>query len=80
LLHIFISVRDPVNANQLKGDWRLIKGKAAVRWGKLTDNDLAVIAGKRDQLLGVLQRLYGKAQEQIEREVNEFDGEALRAE
>jgi uncharacterized protein YjbJ (UPF0337 family) len=69
-----------VNANQLKGDWSLIKGKVAVRWGKLTDNDLAVIAGKRDQLVGVLQRLYGKAQEQIEREVNEFDGEAMRAE
>jgi uncharacterized protein YjbJ (UPF0337 family) len=67
-------VRDPVNANQLKGEWRQIRGKVAERWGKLTDNDLAVIAGKRDQLVGVLQRLYGKAQEEIEREINDFEG------
>lgn len=69
-----------MNHNRLKGDWNQIKGKVAERWGKLTDDDLAVIAGKRDQLVGVLQMLYGKAQEDIEREVNEFDGRTLRAE
>lgn len=62
-----------MNANQLKGDWKQIRGKVAEQWGKLTDNDLAVISGKRDQLVGLLQQRYGKAQEAIEREVKEFE-------
>jgi uncharacterized protein YjbJ (UPF0337 family) len=61
-------------ANQLKGEWKQIRGKVAEHWGKLTDNDLAVIGGKRDQLVGLLQQRYGKAQEVVEREVNEFEG------
>jgi uncharacterized protein YjbJ (UPF0337 family) len=63
----------PMNANQLKGEWKQIRGKVAEQWGKLTDNDLEVIAGKRDQLVGLLQQRYGKAQEVIEREVKEFE-------
>jgi uncharacterized protein YjbJ (UPF0337 family) len=62
-----------MNANQLKGEWRQIKGKVAEHWGKLTDNDLAEIAGKRDQLVGMLQKRYGKVQEVVEREVKEFE-------
>lgn len=62
-----------MNANQLKGEWKEIKGKVVENWGKLTDDDLAVIAGKRDQLVGVLQKRYGKAQKDIEREVKAFE-------
>jgi uncharacterized protein YjbJ (UPF0337 family) len=64
---------DSMNANQLKGEWKQIRGKVAEQWGKLTDNDLTVIGGKRDQLVGLLQKRYGKAQEAIEREVDEFE-------
>jgi len=63
----------PMNANQIKGEWKVVRGKVAEQWGKLTDNDLEVIAGKRDQLVGLLQKRYGKAQEVIEREVKEFE-------
>lgn len=62
-----------MNANQIKGEWKMMRGKVAEQWGKLTDDDLEVIAGKRDQLVGLLQKRYGKAQEVIEREVKEFE-------
>ena len=42
------------------------------KWGKLTDNDLTTIAGKRDQLAGKLQERYGYEKERIERELDEF--------
>lgn len=67
-----------MNTNQLKGEWKQIRGKVAEHWGKLTDNDLAVIGGKRDQLVGLLQKRYGKAQEAIEREVGEFEGRFIK--
>ncbi len=62
-----------MNANQIKGEWKQIRGKVAEQWGKLTNDDLDVIAGKRDQLLGRLQVRYGKTQEAIEEEVKEFE-------
>jgi uncharacterized protein YjbJ (UPF0337 family) len=67
-----------MNENQLKGEWKQVRGKVAEKWGKLTDNDLDVIAGKRDQLMGFLQKRYGKAQAEIEREIDEFDFSAER--
>jgi uncharacterized protein YjbJ (UPF0337 family) len=42
------------------------------RWGKLTDDDLDVIAGKRDQLAGRIQERYGVTKEQAEREIEEW--------
>ena len=57
---------------QLAGDWKQFTGKVKQRWGKLTDDDLTTIAGKRDQLAGLLQERYGYAKEQAEKELNEF--------
>jgi uncharacterized protein YjbJ (UPF0337 family) len=42
------------------------------KWGKLTDDDLDVIAGKRDQLIGKLQKEYGYQKDQAEKELDEF--------
>ena len=42
------------------------------RWGKLTDSDLDVINGKREQLAGRIQEAYGKTKETAEREIDEF--------
>jgi uncharacterized protein YjbJ (UPF0337 family) len=44
-----------MNWDQIEGNWKQVKGKIREKWGKLTDSDLEVIAGKRDQLLGKLQ-------------------------
>ena len=61
-----------VNWDQIQGDWKQMTGKVKEKWGKLTDNDLTVIAGKRDQLAGLLQQRYGYAKEQAEKELDEF--------
>jgi uncharacterized protein YjbJ (UPF0337 family) len=61
-----------MNKDQLEGDWTNLKGKIKEKWGKLTDDDLKVIEGKRDQLAGKLQERYGYAKEQAEKELKEF--------
>jgi uncharacterized protein YjbJ (UPF0337 family) len=61
-----------MNRDQIAGDWKQLTGKLKEKWGKLTDDDLTVIAGKRDQLAGRLQERYGYAREQAEKEVEAF--------
>jgi uncharacterized protein YjbJ (UPF0337 family) len=61
-----------MNWDQIQGNWKQFTGKVRQKWGKLTDNDLEVVAGKRDQLAGILQKRYGYAKEQAEKELDEF--------
>jgi uncharacterized protein YjbJ (UPF0337 family) len=61
-----------MNWDQVQGNWKQFAGKVKAKWGKLTDNDLTVVAGKRDQLSGILQKKYGYAKEQAEKELDEF--------
>jgi len=61
-----------MNWDQVKGKWTQFKGQVKQKWGKLTDDDLNVIEGKRDQMCGKLQERYGYAKEQAEKEVDEF--------
>lgn len=61
-----------MNWDQVQGNWKQIKGKVKEKWGKMTDDDLDVIAGRRDQLAGVLQKRYGYAKEQAEKQIDEF--------
>ena len=62
-----------MNAEQVKGTWKEARGKVKEMWGKLTDDDLDVIAGKKDQLLGRVQKAYGVTKEEAEKQVNEFN-------
>lgn len=55
---------------EIKGHWKQIRGKAKVWWGKLTDDDLDVIDGKYDQLLGTLQNKYGITKKKAAQEIN----------
>jgi uncharacterized protein YjbJ (UPF0337 family) len=61
-----------MNWDQIKGDWKQMTGKVKEKWGKLTDNELTVIAGQREQLVGVLQERYGYEKDLAEKEVNDF--------
>jgi uncharacterized protein YjbJ (UPF0337 family) len=61
-----------MNWDLIKGNWRQFTGKVKEKWGKLTDDDLTTIAGRRDQLLGLLQQRYGYEKEQAEKELDEF--------
>ncbi len=59
-----------MNKDILKGKWRQMRGEAKIWWGKLTDDDLDVINGDYDKLIGTLQERYGYSREQAEREVD----------
>jgi uncharacterized protein YjbJ (UPF0337 family) len=61
-----------MNWDQIEGSWKQFKGKVKEKWGKLTDDDLTLAAGKRDQLAGILQKRYGYEKTQAERELDEF--------
>ena len=61
-----------MNWDQIKGDWKQFTGKVKQKWGKFTDSELTVIAGQREQMLGVLQEKYGYAREKAEKELSDF--------
>ena len=62
-----------MNKDEVGGNWKQIKGKVKEQWGKLTDDDMTVIEGKRDQLVGKIQERYGYAKDQAEKEVDSWD-------
>ena len=55
--------------DKIQGGWMSTKGAVKEQWGKLTDDDLTTIAGKRDQLVGKIQIRYGVSREEAERQV-----------
>ena len=63
-----------MNWDTIKGDWQSFKGRVRSKWGKLTDDDVERIGGKKDELLGRLRERYGMAQDKAEREVDEWLG------
>lgn len=62
-----------MNWEQIQGKWLEYKGQVKQRWGKLTDQDLMVINGKRDVLIGKLRERAGATKEQAEKEIAEFE-------
>lgn len=61
-----------MNWDQVEGNWEQFKGSVKERWGRLTDDDLTTIRGRRQQLVGKIQERYGDAREEIERQVDDF--------
>lgn len=61
-----------MNWDTIKGQWKEMKGDAKRQWGKLTDDDLTRIEGNRDMLVGAIQKNYGKAKDEAEREVDDW--------
>jgi uncharacterized protein YjbJ (UPF0337 family) len=60
----------PMDWNRVEGNWKQVKGKVKEQWGKLTDDDLAYINGKRDQLEGKIQERYGIAKDQVRKDID----------
>jgi uncharacterized protein YjbJ (UPF0337 family) len=75
VMHVSSHREHFMNESTIKGNWKEMKGKVREQWGKLTDDDLDVIAGKRDQLLGKLQQSYGKTKDEAERELKAFESD-----
>ncbi len=61
-----------MNWDQIAGNWKQLKGNVKEKWGKLTDDDLEVIEGKKDQLIGRLQERHGYTKEQAEKELKSW--------
>lgn len=60
-----------MNQLTLKGNWNIAKGKLRQKYANLTEDDVAYIEGKEDELLGRLQKKTGQTREQIEREIKD---------
>ena len=56
--------------DELKGKWKQLKGSAQAQWGKLPDDDLDWVEGRREQLIGKIQERYGKDREAAREEVD----------
>jgi len=61
-----------MNWDRVEGQWKQRRGKAVHHWGKVMNDELAAIAGKHEQLVGILQEKYGIAKEEAKRQVDEF--------
>jgi uncharacterized protein YjbJ (UPF0337 family) len=62
-----------MNWDIAEGNWKQFKGHVKEQWGKLTDDHLDAIAGKRDQLVGTIQEAYGISKDQAEVQIKLFE-------
>jgi uncharacterized protein YjbJ (UPF0337 family) len=65
-----------MNWEQIQGNWKQLTGKAKENWGRLTDDDLDVVAGRRDQLAGLIEQRYGVAKEEAEKQLAAWERKA----
>ncbi|MDZ4789822.1 MAG: CsbD family protein [Hyphomicrobiales bacterium] len=61
-----------MNWDRVEGNWKQMQGKVKSAWGDLTDDDMAKMAGKRDELVGKIQERYGIAKDEAERQVDDW--------
>ncbi len=61
-----------MNWDQVQGQFKQLGGKIKQKWAKLTDDDLQLLSGKKDEFVGKLQEKYGYQKDQAEREVDAF--------
>ena len=62
-----------MNWDVVEGNWKQFKGIVKEKWGKLTDDSLDTIAGKREQLAGKIQQAYGITKDQAEQQLKAFE-------
>lgn len=62
-----------MDTDRLKGNWKQLRGSAQEQWGELTNDDLDVIEGQRDQLVGRIQERYGIEKDEARRQVDEWE-------
>jgi uncharacterized protein YjbJ (UPF0337 family) len=61
-----------MNWDRIEGNWKQFTGKIREKWGKLTDDDLTAIGGKKDQLVGRIQERYGIEKDQAAKDLDDF--------
>ena len=65
-----------MNWEQIQGNWKQVTGKVHEQWGKLTDDDIDVVAGRREQLAGKIQERYGIAKDVAEQQLKDWEAKA----
>jgi uncharacterized protein YjbJ (UPF0337 family) len=68
-----------MNWDLIQGNWKQAAGKAKEQWGKLTDDDINVVAGHRGQLVGKIQERYGVPRGEAEKQLSEWQRKATGA-
>jgi len=68
-----------MNWVRIQGNWKQVVGKAKAQWGKLTDDDLDVVAGRREQLAGKIQERYGIAKDEVDKQIADWELKATDA-
>ena len=61
-----------MNEDTMKGNWKQFTGKVQEQWGKLTNDDMDVIAGKREQFVGKIQERHGIAKDEAETQLKDW--------
>ena len=61
-----------MNWDRIQGDWKQFSGKVKEKWGQLTDDDLAALDGRREQVEGKIQERYGLGKDQVRKDVDEW--------
>ena len=62
-----------MNWDIAEGNWKQFKGKVKAQWGKLSDNHIDLIAGKRTELAGKVQEVYGLSKDEAEQQIKDFE-------
>jgi len=68
-----------LNWNLIQDNWKQAAPKAKEQWGKLTDDDIDIVAGRRGQLVGKIQERYGVARYEAEKQLSEWQRKASGA-
>jgi uncharacterized protein YjbJ (UPF0337 family) len=66
-----------MNWDRIQGNWKQAVGHAKAQWGKLRDDDLTVVAGRRDQLVGKIQERYVVMKDEAEKQLAEWERKAI---
>ncbi len=66
MFNSFLKTNNHENLTELKGNWNETKGKIKQKYAMLTDDDLLLVEGKEDELLGRLQAKLGKTKEEVQ--------------
>lgn len=72
--HVGVRIKEAdMNWNIVEGNWKQFKGEVKTLWGRLTDDQLDVIAGKRIELAGKIQEAYGITEDEAEEQIKRFE-------
>jgi uncharacterized protein YjbJ (UPF0337 family) len=62
-----------MNWDRIEGNWKQLTGKIKAQWGKLTDDQIAEIHGRRDELVGKVQEAYGIGKDEADKQVKAWE-------